>query len=84
MEPSLTKREPVALLGALAALVPAILALVVAFGVDLSDEQTAALLGVVAAITAAVTGAQRASVYPAGKVNEVMAAESVIGAAERR
>lgn len=76
----LTKREPVALLGALSTIVPAVLALVVAFGIDLSDEQAAAILGVVAAITAAVTGVQRASVYPAAKVDEIIDAEAVLGA----
>jgi len=58
--------RPVLKLGAVAsaaaAVVPAILALLVAFGVDLTDSQTAAILGLIAAIGAAapVTAAKQA------------------------
>lgn len=47
---------------AASAIVPAVLALVVAFGVTLTDEQTAAILGLIAAISAVVpvAGAKQA------------------------
>jgi len=48
------RREPALVSG----LVTAVLALVVAFGVDLSQEQTGAILAVVAAVMALVTRAQ--------------------------
>lgn len=84
MDPSLRQREPVALLGAVSTVIPALLALLVAFGVDLTEAQTAAILGVLAAITAALTGVQRNSVYPAQKVDEVLDADSIIVRAEGR
>jgi hypothetical protein len=79
----LRQREPVALLGTFIAAIPAVLALLVAFGVDLNDEQTAAILGVLAALTGGATAVQRQQVYPARKVEEIMDAEAVIAQAER-
>ena len=43
-------REPVAIIGAVTAAATAILALVVAFGLDVSPDQQAAILGVVAVL----------------------------------
>lgn len=43
------KREPVLTIGSVAALVAAILALLVAFGANLTDVQTQAILAVIAA-----------------------------------
>lgn len=45
-------REPVALGAAIVVLVQAILAGVLAFGVDVTPEQTAAILGIVTAVIA--------------------------------
>jgi len=55
------RREPVAILGALQAL----LAVAVGFGLNLTNEQTALLLAAVAAVLSLVT---RSKVVPAGKV----------------
>lgn len=49
-------REPAAIIGSITAAASAIIALVVAFGLDLSDEQTAAILGVVAVVAPIVAG----------------------------
>lgn len=57
---SLWGREPALILGA----VQAVLALVVAFGLDLSVEQTGAILAASAAVLAVVT---RSQVTPVGK-----------------
>jgi len=55
------RREPVAILGALQAL----LAVAVGFGLSLTNEQTALLLAATAAVLSLVT---RSKVVPAGKV----------------
>lgn len=60
------RREPALILGA----VQAIIALVVAFGVELSNEQTGALLAVTAAVLAVVT---RQSVYAPATVDAITA-----------
>ena len=44
------KNEPAITIGTITAAVAAVLALLIAFGVDLTDEQTAAILGLVAAV----------------------------------
>lgn len=46
-ERTLTEEEPVAISGAVQILINAVLVLVVAFGVDLSAEQSVAIMGVV-------------------------------------
>jgi spore maturation protein SpmB len=81
---SRTASEPVAALGAIPILVTAVLSLAVAFGVSLDDAQTAAVLGVTSAVIAVVTAMQRNKVYPAGKVEGIMDAESVISEAANR
>lgn len=47
---SIAKREPAVLIGSAGGAVGAILSLLVAFGLDLSEDQQAAILGVVAAV----------------------------------
>lgn len=62
------KTEPALTVGAITAAVSAILALLVAFGLDLSDDQTAAILGVVAVLAPLVaTAITRGKVTPAGR-----------------
>lgn len=56
--------EPVATLGAIPILVTAVLALLIAFGVDLSEAQVAAIFGVISALIAVVTAVQRNKVTP--------------------
>ena len=75
--------EPVALLGAIPVVVTAVLGLLLAFGVDLTDEQVGAILGVISALIVAVTAIQRNKVWPDAKVQEIMDADSVIASAER-
>jgi hypothetical protein len=50
------KTEPVAIVAAVQAVVAAVLTLLLAFGVDLSDAQTAAILGVYAAAAPLAAG----------------------------
>lgn len=50
------KREPAITVGTISAAVAAILALLVAFGLDVTEEQQTAILGVVAAIGPLVAG----------------------------
>ncbi len=61
------------------ALVQAVLVLAVAFGVDLTSEQTAAVLAVVVAIGAVAT---RQTVYSPATVGDLIDAEAVIAQAE--
>ena len=62
------KNEPAITIGTISAAVAAILALLVAFGLDLTEVQTGAILAVVAAV-GPIVGAviTRARVSPAGK-----------------
>jgi len=63
------KNEPVISVGFLGAAAAAVLALLVAFGVDLTDEQQTAILGVVAvAAPIVVAVVTRRLVTPNGKV----------------
>lgn len=48
--PSVASREPLVTVGGIVALVSAVVALVVAFGVDLSEGQIEAILGLVAVL----------------------------------
>ncbi len=50
------KREPAITVGTISAAVAAILTLLVAFGLDITEEQQTAILGVVAAVGPIVTG----------------------------
>jgi len=49
------KREPTISIGAISAAVAAVLTLITAFGVELTEEQTTAILGVIAAVGPIVT-----------------------------
>lgn len=62
-------REPVALTGAIVALITAGVSLLTAFGLDVSPEQTAAIIGVVVGVSGLV-GAflARRKVTPVAKV----------------
>lgn len=60
------KREPAITVGTVSAAVAAILALLVAFGLDVTEEQQTAILGVVAALGPIVAG-----VLIRGKVSPV-------------
>lgn len=65
---STMKREPAITVGAISAAVAAVLALLVAFGIPVTEEQQTAILGVVAAIGPIVTGLLiRRKVSPAVK-----------------
>lgn len=62
------KNEPAITIGAISAAVAAIIALLVSFGIDLTEAQTTAILGVVAAIGPIVAAViTRARVSPVGK-----------------
>ena len=76
--------EPVVFLGAIPGVFTAALAVLLAFGVDITEEQVATLLGLVAALIAAVTAIQRNRVWPDAKVQEIMDADSIIADAELR
>ncbi|UFU03423.1 hypothetical protein LQF12_02095 [Ruania suaedae] len=63
-------REPAAIIGAIGTAVGAILALLVAFGIDVTEEQQTAILGVVAAVGPIVVGLLiRGKVSPAPKID---------------
>jgi len=68
--------EPAVLIG----VAEALLVLAVAFGVDLTPEQTAAVLAALVALGTVLT---RQIVYGPKTVDEIMDAEAVISAAER-
>jgi hypothetical protein len=48
--PTLTEREPAVVIGTITAAVAAILALLVAFGIELDQTQQVAILGVIAGV----------------------------------
>jgi len=50
------KHEPAISIGAISAAVAAVLTLLVAFGIDVTEEQQTAILGVVAAVGPIVAG----------------------------
>lgn len=56
LAPTGASREPAAVIGAVGTAVASVVALVVAFGVDLTGEQQAAILGVVAGVGPLVVG----------------------------
>jgi hypothetical protein len=59
------KNEPLVTVASLTAIVSAVIGLLVAFGVNLSDEQTAAILGIVAVLAPlAVAAFARGKVTP--------------------
>jgi hypothetical protein len=62
------KNEPAITVGAITAVVSAILSLLAAFGLNLSADQTAAIVGVVAVLAPLVSGyVTRGKVTPAPK-----------------
>lgn len=63
-------REPAAVVGSITAAVSAIIALFVAFGLDLTDEQVAAILAVVAVVAPIVSG-----LITRGKVTPVVSTQ---------
>lgn len=70
------KNEPALIYG----LVEAVIALVIAFGLNLDGDQVAAIMAVVAILTGVGV---RQTVYGPETANEIMDADAVIAAAER-
>lgn len=66
------KNEPVVVGGLVTGLVTAVLALIIAFGVDLSQEQQVAILGVVTALIALVAFLVRRKTYGPVTVQNAM------------
>lgn len=66
--PPLPSREPV-VLAAVGQLVAAVVALLVAFGLELSPPQIAAIAGVWAALSAVLTAWSRSKVTPTAKLD---------------
>lgn len=58
------KNEPLVTVAGISAAVSAVIALLVAFGLDLSTEQTAAILGVVAVLAPLAVTVARSKVTP--------------------
>lgn len=59
-----TSKEPAALVGMITGLVSAVIALAIAYGVDISDDQQAAIMGLVAALAPIIAGiVTRSKVY---------------------
>lgn len=61
--------EPVTIGGVILGLVTATLALLMAFGLELSQDQVAAILGFTTALIAVVTFIVRSKVTPTSKLN---------------
>ena len=73
-------REPVAIIGAVTAAATAILALVVAFGLDVSPDQQAAILGVVAVLAPlTATLVTRSWVYAPATVERLASGDPIHG-----
>lgn len=71
--PDPSSREPLISVGTITAVVTAILALLVAFGLNLSDDQQAAVLGFIAvAAPVAVALAARGKVYAPATVAQML------------
>lgn len=74
METTVTQREPAIVIGLVTAAVAAILALVTAFGVELTQGQQVAVLGVIAGVGPLITAwVTRGKVAPAALVVETVA-----------
>ena len=68
------EKEPARIIGAITGAATAIIALLVAFGLDLTQEQQAAILGVVAVVAPVVAGVViRQHVYPPATVDRIEA-----------
>ena len=64
--------EPAAIIGTITAIVTALIAFAVAFGIDLSDDQQAALLGLVAALAPIVAALlTRQKVYSTASTQKI-------------
>ena len=64
--------EPVAIIGTITAAVSAAFALLVAFGIDISDDQQKAILAAIAAIAPLVVILSRQFVTPTDKANDAI------------
>lgn len=76
-------KEPSAIIGAVSAAVSAILALLVAFGLDLSPDQQSAILTVIATVGSLVVGfTVRGQVYSPNAVERITREAAATGHAE--
>ena len=69
-------REPVAIIGALTAAVAAVLGLLVAFGLPITEEQQSAILAAIGPVAALIVGAAfliRSKVYAPATVEKIAA-----------
>lgn len=77
------KTEPVLTVASVTAAVAAVIALAVSFGFEVSDDQTAAILGVVAVVGPLVAAVvQRRQVVPSGRVVEMDGGDGTVVAGE--
>lgn len=77
------KSEPALIISAVMGVIEAALALLVAFGLGLTAEQTGALLAFAAAVGAVVSGLFiRSQVYSPATANDLIDADAVISRAE--
>ena len=79
--PTVTEREPVLIIGLISTAVAAVIALLVAFGIDLSSGQQVAILGVIAGVgplAAAVIA--RTKVIPVATVVAVVSPDGTVTA----
>lgn len=75
--------EPAAIIGAITGLVTAVLALIVAFGIDLDTSQQAAILGLVAALAPIIAGIiTRQAVFSPQTTQRIANAAAETGVAE--
>lgn len=76
-------KEPSAIIGAITAAVSAIISLLVAFGLDLSPDQQAAILTVIATVGSLVVGfVVRGQVYSPNSVERITKEAAATGHAE--
>ena len=79
--PTVTEREPVLVIGLITAAVTSVLALLVAFGIDLTSGQQVAIIGVIAGVgPLAVMLLTRPKVTSAATVVQVVAPDGTITA----
>jgi hypothetical protein len=79
---TVTQREPALSIGAATAAVTALLALLTAFGVDLTQGQQVAILGVIAGVGPLVAAfLTRSRVTPNGSIVQVVAGDGTVVAA---
>ena len=76
----ITKTEPATLIGMITGIVSAVIALAVAYGVDIGEDQTAAIMGLVAVLAPIIAGiVTRSKVYPEASVQRIANEVSVTG-----